>query len=86
MMRKEPGLKVLKKMRMRILREPGRPRPGLGPGTARLFQECDDPVLESLAQLDCRQGEGGEHGGDEPEADDYLRFGPAFFLEMMMQR
>src|SRR2546426_1820254 len=39
-----------------------------------------------LSQLYRRQRHRGEHGRDQPKADDHLRLGPAFALEVMMQR
>src|SRR5947207_5064126 len=41
---------------------------------------------DQLSEFNRRQCEGGEHGGDQPEADDDLGFGPAFALEMMVKR
>src|SRR3954462_6556033 len=39
-----------------------------------------------LPQLHRRQRHRREHGADEPEAHDHLRFRPALALEVMMQR
>jgi len=38
-----------------------------------------------LAELDCGQGQGGEGGGHQPEAHDYLRLAPAGEVEMVVQ-
>src|SRR5689334_4683980 len=40
----------------------------------------------SLAELDGRQGHGGQHRADEPEPDDDLRLRPALALEVVVQR
>src|SRR5215204_1274256 len=51
-----------------------------------LHSEIDERRRIKLSKFDGSKSQCGQHGGDEPEADDDLRLRPAFALEMMMQR
>ena len=65
----------------------GRPHnldsPGFSPAEAHATERLL-PTL--LAQFQCAQTQEGQNDGNDPEAHDNLRFLPAFFFKVMMQR
>src|SRR5215213_10744807 len=50
-----------------------------------LHSGIDERRRIKLSKFDGSKSQGGQHGGDEPEANDDLGLGPAFTLEVMVE-
>src|SRR4051794_28332510 len=60
--------------------------PPLPPMLRMLGGEHSELAARLSSQLECREPCEREHNRDDPEPDHDLRLGPAFLLEMVMQR